>query len=1293
MKTLNMPLRTAPKWPKHYGFDIIGEGPCYVVNVEKRKVAYGAGLMPGDQILELDEQDVTNLSSEDLKSLAKNSRSQPPTLGVVARRQQVELVCSRTGGCGFEVSGEKPVRIQHVDQASPAFIAGLREGDIVLEVNGQNVMRTEDMIDVLQGNLRRLTIGIIPVGKQKETGGNIRKVKHRSPTGGSRIQRARNLHNKMNEILGDDYEKKMAVVGVMKQFAEDRDIDILARALAVILKTPHQQRIVRQIRQFIPPRKRSQFDEIIRQQQSLSANDKPHTGRGDSRGPPNHQHGMVKAVQVVRNGGNFGFVIKGNNPVFIETVDPGGAAERAGLQPGDLIMKLNGIDVRRCGHSHLVQLFQDSGSAPLIEVVRLTGDTNAGLVEGGTGSVISMSSVSSHASSAWMTTDETPNIDRDGNTFKQKAHYLLTSKERSKMKKAMLDYDRSRNIVELFNALSQVMDTPSKKVLWKFILAKLSSAHQEFCITRINHPQHILMEIVDSSNQTSQFYDKNLGKEVPPPWALKNGTEAWGQTGPHLASFQQQVEYLLTSRERSQLKKALQIYAENRKVENLIQDLEVILDTPSKQTLWIYIIPLLVAEHQEYARHRLNVHHNIKGLPPGKCESLIHTQAEQVEPQYSTEDEFEIVGVAAAALRRGREYLSSYSSDDDMPDRTQKPGVKRARGRLWKKMHPGYDLSIRDGGKNMDMALMKELEETRRAVEEAKKIFQAGHKMDADLTDSDDETGLKSKKYVTVIPISYAEYAGKVLSEEKSKQGKSQHRKRNGVSPVPSDNRNGMQHPPEIVFSSTCSDSDNDIDADVEIDKSRFSIKSGDSFNRRAMTALKELDAAMAAEVSDLDATSTFGLDFLKVNGGSSVLAAQHGKPASSVPPPPPPVAPPPPPLPPPPPPPPPPPGVQNGIPSPHATGGKMNVKRINWDKLDQTKVENTIWEQLGENDLEDVVKYLELEQHFSTGVTRQRVSEKRQEVFILNAKKAYNISILLGHVKMNVNQMKQALFQMDEEILTYELLRQLLAFAPNHQEMEKYDCFDGDLDDLSKPDRFAYEMSRVPGYEQRLKALIFKGNFNEKIAEMKENLQNIRKASAELRHSKKLAKILELILAMGNYMNKGNNRVGGAAGFRISFLAQLDVTKTKDNKMTFIHILAEAVYSQFPEALSVGEDLTTVPLASKVSNIMLNQELQELRKVLQDVSNTLEKFGSQKTSIGINDRFQDVMGHFISQASDEIQGLFRLQANTMEEFQAMVQFFGEDSKKSTTEIFGIFSEFITKFERGHRHNMVYKRR
>ena len=55
---------------------------------------------------------------------------------------------------------------------------------------------------------------------------------------------------------------------------------------------------------------------------------------------------------------------------------------------------------------------------------------------------------------------------------------------------------------------------------------------------------------------------------------------------------------------------------------------------------------------------------------------------------------------------------------------------------------------------------------------------------------------------------------------------------------------------------------------------------------------------------------------------------------------------------------------------------------------------------------------------------------------------------------------------------------------------------------------------------------------------------------------------------------------------------------------------------------------------------------------------------------------------HFISQASDEIQGLIRLHNSTSEEFQAMVTYFGEDPQKmDSNEIFTIFAEFITKFE------------
>jgi len=46
-------------------------------------------------------------------------------------------------------------------------------------------------------------------------------------------------------------------------------------------------------------------------------------------------------------------------------------------------------------------------------------------------------------------------------------------------------------------------------------------------------------------------------------------------------------------------------------------------------------------------------------------------------------------------------------------------------------------------------------------------------------------------------------------------------------------------------------------------------------------------------------------------------------------------------------------------------------------------------------------------------------------------------------------------------------------------------------------------------------------------------------KASQEVKNSQKLRKILEVVLALGNYLNGGTNR-GGAYGFKVSFLVKV---------------------------------------------------------------------------------------------------------------------------------------------------------
>lgn len=44
--------------------------------------------------------------------------------------------------------------------------------------------------------------------------------------------------------------------------------------------------------------------------------------------------------------------------------------------------------------------------------------------------------------------------------------------------------------------------------------------------------------------------------------------------------------------------------------------------------------------------------------------------------------------------------------------------------------------------------------------------------------------------------------------------------------------------------------------------------------------------------------------------------------------------------------------------------------------------------------------------------------------------------AILLGHLKLSLSDIRQALYLLDETVLTPELLKQLLTYAPNKNEV-----------------------------------------------------------------------------------------------------------------------------------------------------------------------------------------------------------------------------------------------------------------
>ena len=65
-----------------------------------------------------------------------------------------------------------------------------------------------------------------------------------------------------------------------------------------------------------------------------------------------HQHFIVVVLQLILEKnqvdvarGGYGLTLCGGTPCTVSRVQPGGSAQRAGLRPGDVISRVNGINV------------------------------------------------------------------------------------------------------------------------------------------------------------------------------------------------------------------------------------------------------------------------------------------------------------------------------------------------------------------------------------------------------------------------------------------------------------------------------------------------------------------------------------------------------------------------------------------------------------------------------------------------------------------------------------------------------------------------------------------------------------------------------------------------------------------------------------------------------------------------------------------------------------------------------------------------------------------------------------
>uniref|UniRef100_A0A3B4FWD8 SH3 and multiple ankyrin repeat domains protein 3-like n=1 Tax=Pundamilia nyererei TaxID=303518 RepID=A0A3B4FWD8_9CICH len=102
------------------------------------------------------------------------------------------------------------------------------------------------------------------------------------------------------------------------------------------------------------------------------------------------------AVLQKRESEGFGFVLRGakaETPIeefaptpafpalqYLESVDQGGVAWRAGLRTGDFLIEVNGTNVVKVGHRQVVSLIRQGGSRLLMKVVSVSRKSETNLI-------------------------------------------------------------------------------------------------------------------------------------------------------------------------------------------------------------------------------------------------------------------------------------------------------------------------------------------------------------------------------------------------------------------------------------------------------------------------------------------------------------------------------------------------------------------------------------------------------------------------------------------------------------------------------------------------------------------------------------------------------------------------------------------------------------------------------------------------------------------------------------------------------------------------------------------------
>ncbi|NXE13208.1 FMNL2 protein, partial [Lophotis ruficrista] len=370
----------------------------------------------------------------------------------------------------------------------------------------------------------------------------------------------------------------------------------------------------------------------------------------------------------------------------------------------------------------------------------------------------------------------------------------------------------------------------------------------------------------------------------------------------------------------------------------------------------------------------------------------------------------------------------------------------------------------------------------------------------------------------------------------------------------------------------------------------------------------------------------------------------------------------------------------------------KFRIPPFNWVALKPNQINGTVFtppdderilEDLNVDEFEEIFKTKAQGPAIDLTSSKQKITQKGpNKVTLLDANRAKNLAITLRKAGKTADEICKAIHVFDLKTLPVDFVECPPPFLPTENEVKVLRLYERErkpIENLSDEDRFMMQFSKIERLMQKMTIMAFIGNFAESIQMLTPQLHAIIAASVSIKSSQKLKKILEIILALGNYMN--SSKRGAVYGFKLQSLDLLLETKSTDRKQTLLHYISNVVKEKYQHVSLFYNELHYVEKAAAVS----------LENVLLDVKELQRGLDLTKREYSMHDH-NTMLKEFIQNNEGKLKKLQDDAKIAQDAFDDAVKYFGENPKTTPPSVFfPVFVRFVKAYKQAEEENELRK--